>query len=197
MKPDIKLYDDHIEIAGMIKGDLNTGGNFDIDAGKGSMNAGSMNANKITASDLSVGSESNPGSIVCRGGISAGHIGVEGMINVDSIYVVKRFSMGLMDIYRDEGIFIQKLNYKERVTNDLSIRGGGLLLSRWPWDQKQPTLFTWPGDFETLTARVDRLEKILKQQVRKEAYQRWEAGGRQSGRALDDWLAAERDLLGK
>jgi hypothetical protein len=36
----------------------------------------------------------------------------------------------------------------------------------------------------------------LQQRIREDAYFRWEAKGRELWRALDDWLEAERQILG-
>jgi len=46
-----------------------------------------------------------------------------------------------------------------------------------------------------LTVVSDRKE--LEEQIRQRAYELYEAGGRQEGRELDDWLRAEEAITGK
>jgi len=46
-----------------------------------------------------------------------------------------------------------------------------------------------------LTVVSDRKE--LEEQIRRRAYELYEAGGRQEGRELDDWLRAEEAITGK
>jgi hypothetical protein len=47
------------------------------------------------------------------------------------------------------------------------------------------------------TSPEDSPEEILRQRIRDVAYLLWEASGHQHGRALDDWLAAEAEVLGR
>jgi len=45
--------------------------------------------------------------------------------------------------------------------------------------------------------RTVREPRALEEQIRLRAYELYEAGGREHGRDLDDWLQAETEILGR
>lgn len=232
-KPDIKLYDDRIEIAGTMKGDLNNGGNFDINAGKGEIKCGSIEVDKIGGlKDLSVGSievdkidglrilsldsisvdkinglYANPvGSIFANqisGDIHARNIsvepGVDGVFKVSYLTKEDHTVEGWLakDLYlKPDGILftIRAEGHGTMFSFDL-LPSFNALVAR--VDELVQDDMTSLNMILELRARVDTLEKSLHQQISKEAYRLWEAGGHQSGRDLDYWLMAKRDILGE
>ncbi len=46
-------------------------------------------------------------------------------------------------------------------------------------------------------AREKPLESILEKQIQVRAYELYEQRGRRDGRALEDWLSAEREVMNK
>jgi hypothetical protein len=70
--------------------------------------------------------------------------------------------------------------------------------------KRQRTTPTTDSTDESLGNHVERMNdssagngRALNDSVAQRAYQRYEERGREHGRALDDWLEAERELLNK
>jgi hypothetical protein len=201
MKPDIKLYDDHIEIEGTIKGDINKGVNVDIDADV------DIEGDVEIDGDVNINSDVGITGKLKLLDVTLQNLGRDLIIDADLLSAGK---LHATSITAGELTLTPGLNGQVTVAfytkwdpivggylaKNLYLKPDGILLTT-AFKDGGATSFDLLPEFNALIARVDALEKSLNQQICKEAYRRWEAGGRKSGRALEDWLAAERDILGQ
>jgi cytoskeletal protein CcmA (bactofilin family) len=201
MRPDIKLFDDHIEIAGTVKGDLNSGGSIDFDAEVSIAGNAQLGANVNIDGSASIAGDLQLGGATLRGLSADLYLQALDRVHMqratihDIIASALEVEPGLDDdvcvsYYTKwdpvvEGYLAKKLHLKPDT-----------IVFTTAAEEKGTTSFDLMVEFKALVARVELLEKGLHTQIRKAAYQLWEAGGCQPGRALDDWLAAERDILG-
>ena len=209
-KPDIKLYDDRIEIRGIVKGDVNSGiNNIDFDTSIKVTSDFNVDANANIKGDVNVDANANIKGVLNFGSAKLYTLGDQinlGGDHIDHIYLPSVTHTGHLmakNLEVEPGLdgevrisFYTKWNPEADgyLAKNLYLKPDSIVFTT-DSANKGKSSFDLLKEFNALLARVEILEISLKAQIRKEAYRRWLANGSQSDNALEDWLEAEKEIL--